>query len=913
MSGFVKKEIINIVLVTCILLASACSKDNQPPVAAPEQKRVHVLAYSAGPNGAIDGPTTQKVKDGESGSPVTAVPNEHYHFSGWSDGLDTASRTDAKVRGNLEVTARFAIDQHALDYAAAEGGSIDGPATQMVDHGGSGVPVTAVAGSGYRFAGWSDSETNNPRNDTQVTQDLKVVANFVPDQYSLTYVAGKNGRLEGNSRQLAAFGGRGTTVTAVPAEHYHFVGWSDGKAKASRTDGEIKNNLEVTAQFAIDQYSLSYLAEENGSIQGLASQQVPHGGSGQPVLAIPAPGYHFTGWSDGLSQARRTDADVRADLKATASFAINRYTLTYTSGANGTIQGVNSQSVDHGRDGQPVTAVPEKGYHFVLWSDGNTSAGRTDKNLSGDLKVSAKFEVNTYTVGGRVKGLVQGTSLVLQNNDGDDLTLTSDGDFSFASELIDGANYAVAVLNQPTSPNQTCSVTAGAGIIDAGDVNNVKVSCVINTYTIGGTVSGFPEGDQVVLLNNQIDQLALSAQGTFIFEIPLDDGTPYLVEVAEPPKKDNWICALENAGGTLSGADVTDVLVDCYPQVVLGASAGIRKVKLDWNSQDFSQVTFNLCRAQEEIPADGFSRCQDLKDGTMVANLTNPSTITQLTNDISYWFQLEASYANGRRTFSKVVRAIPFGGLNDTGIDWCADESANRFSDGTKTEKSRSCEALAKSLPGQDARYGRDAAALVRKLSKVGSGNAGFDFTKLCLSGAAAGEGKCPPNPLPGTGRNNWACTRDNVTGLTWEVKSDSGLRGKDNTYTWFNANDKVNGGSPGVKNGGKCEGSDCDTQSFVEAVNAQGLCGDKDWRLPTKRELLSIVDNGRFKPAVDGGFFPNTLSSYYWSSSTYPDQKNSAWQVYFLYGEAGPNGKDQKTSVRLVRGRTATFGLNNP
>jgi hypothetical protein len=151
------------------------------------------------------------------------------------------------------------------------------------------------------------------------------------------------------------------------------------------------------------------------------------------------------------------------------------------------------------------------------------------------------------------------------------------------------------------------------------------------------------------------------------------------------------------------------------------------------------------------------------------------------------------------------------------------------------------------------------------------------------------------------------------VTGLIWEVKSARGLRGKDNTYTWNNTKTTKKDGASGVKNGGKCEGSDCDTLAYVQAVNEQRLCGANDWRLPTKRELLSIVDNSRFKPAVDTRYFPNTLPASYWSSSTYPDQENLAWQVYFLYGEAYPIEKKLSNPVRLVHGRTVTFGLNNP
>ncbi len=78
-----------------------------------------------------------------------------------------------------------------------------------------------------------------------------------------------------------------------------------------------------------------------------------------------------------------------------------------------------------------------------------------------------------YTVGGRVSGL--SGPLVLQDNGGDDLTLTADGSFTFVTSLADGANYAVTVRSKPAS--QTCTVANGTGTIAGANVTNVEVSC----------------------------------------------------------------------------------------------------------------------------------------------------------------------------------------------------------------------------------------------------------------------------------------------------------------------------------------------------------------------------------------------------------------------------------------------------
>ncbi len=152
-----------------------------------------------------------------------------------------------------------------------------------------------------------------------------------------------------------------------------------------------------------------------------------------------------------------------------------------------------------------------------------------------------------------------------------------------------------------------------------------------------------------------------------------------------------------------------------------------------------------------------------------------------------------------------------------------------------------------------------------------------------------------------------WSCVKDNTSGLWWEVKKDStqsDLQNQDNVYSWYNPDNSNNGGSYGVINGGSCSGSPrCDTLSYVEAINAMGLCGKKDWRLPNLQELLSLVDNSRFAPSIDQNYFPNTPLYDYWSSTPRAIGSGDAWSVYFYYGSVN-YGSDKKNRyrVRVVR-----------
>lgn len=222
------------------------------------------------------------------------------------------------------------------------------------------------------------------------------------------------------------------------------------------------------------------------------------------------------------------------------------------------------------------------------------------------------------------------------------------------------------------------------------------------------------------------------------------------------------------------------------------------------------------------------------------------------------------------------IRAL---NLNDTGIDWCGDRRSNNLN------------CPVSDYPHQDAKYGRDATH-----DDDSDGHAGFVFTKLDADGDA----------LPASA-TDWTCVRDQTTGLIWEVKTKGGdLRDEGHTYTWYNPDSSVNGGTDGRSNGGTCAGGiDCDTQAYVQAVNNQGLCGFSDWRMPNRRELHSIVDHSRTNVAIDTGYFPNTPETTFWSASGYAilsDQSYQAWSVNFGSGADFLDFKSNHSRVRLVR-----------
>ena len=204
------------------------------------------------------------------------------------------------------------------------------------------------------------------------------------------------------------------------------------------------------------------------------------------------------------------------------------------------------------------------------------------------------------------------------------------------------------------------------------------------------------------------------------------------------------------------------------------------------------------------------------------------------------------------------------GPVPDTGQTKCYDASGNEIT----------CPQPGEPFYGQDAQY----AGPNRSYTKLGQGGVELPDT------ATAADG--------------WVMTRDNVTGLIWELKTDDGsIHDKDNTYTWYDSNPATNGGDAGTP------GNGTDTEDFIASLNSANFGGYSDWRLPTVKELSTLVNAGASNPAIDTAWFPFTVSSDYWSSTTYADLTLGAWKVYFNYGYVDYEFKSRSYYVRAVRG----------
>lgn len=148
--------------------------------------------------------------------------------------------------------------------------------------------------------------------------------------------------------------------------------------------------------------TVTYIAGEGGRIEGTAVQNIGVGESTTAVTAVADPGYEFAGWSDGKTEAVRSDSNVLRDASYQAMFRkaaqpAQKVTVTYHAGVGGRIAGTTVQTIDKGGSTTEVAAVADAGYTFSKWSDGVTSPKRTDANVTESKTVTAEFTKNPST------------------------------------------------------------------------------------------------------------------------------------------------------------------------------------------------------------------------------------------------------------------------------------------------------------------------------------------------------------------------------------------------------------------------------------------------------------------------------------------------------------------------------------
>ena len=393
---------------------------------------VYGTSYAIGPN-------TITIKD----KTATAVPEASnaqftYSFKGWYAG-DMKLTDGSIVTGCSPIVAKFerTTNTYGISWMSQDGTAEleNDPSVPYGDapsYGGTENPTkSGDAQYSYIFAGW-----NTDKNKTAgipvgslptVSGNATYYAAFseVLNTYEVTLTSSYGGSLTKNVIENVPYGSAitiydneltiiGTTVTANAdaANGYHFASWTG-------VPDEIKGNVTINANFAIDEYTVNFQTSGNGSVSQSSISDVPWGApitvinekmiiNGTTVTATPDSGYVFDYWSFG-------NQSVIDEMTVTAVFVVasdyfdvsikpndsNYGLVSKTSITNvpyGTKITVSDNVLNIGSD--TVTATAKSGYYFIEWSM-IPATGKTGNiyEITAAFSSDAPTPGKTYNVG----------------------------------------------------------------------------------------------------------------------------------------------------------------------------------------------------------------------------------------------------------------------------------------------------------------------------------------------------------------------------------------------------------------------------------------------------------------------------------------------------------------------------------
>lgn len=334
--------------------------------------------------------------------------------------------------------------------------------------------LAATAAPHYHFVSWSNNAIGAAVNMPVVANDT-IIATFAIDQHTVALAA--------NDATFGTVSGAGTynygdtiTISAMPAAHYHFVSWSDNNTDSVRTI-VVESDLNLTATFAINTHVLTVLSD-NETMGTVAGAGTYDWGTFTSIYAYPAEGYHFVAWNDGDTNAIRP---VLVDQSKTyvATFAINMYNAVAL--VNNNLMG-DATGTGVYAHGTTVTfeATPAVGHHFMMWSNGETSA-TLNFVITSDTVMTANFMADEHTV-------------TLNVNDEEMGTVTGGGLYHYGDTVTVAAVAAdhfhfVSWSDGVTTATRTLIITSDVELTATFAINTYTLALAVNDNAMG-TVSG---------------------------------------------------------------------------------------------------------------------------------------------------------------------------------------------------------------------------------------------------------------------------------------------------------------------------------------------------------------------------------------------------------------------------------------
>ncbi|MGB9133966.1 MAG: CARDB domain-containing protein, partial [Candidatus Bathyarchaeia archaeon] len=334
---------------------------------------------------------------------LAAYADPDWKFSEWTGDLTgSVNPTAILMDGNKTVTATFV--EYSLTVNIIGSGVVNRNATEPYYYGDV-VELTAVAGAGWSFSGWSVDLSGSENPTTVFIDGNKVVnATFVRIECTLTINVEGSGLVNLNNSGPYYYG-YVVELTAAASLGWAFSEWSaDLTGSANPTTIVMDGDKTVNATFVLAEYTLTVNVEGSGSVN-LNNTGPYYYGDVVELTATEDPGWIFSHWSGDLTGSTNpATITVDGNMTVTATFAQEEYTLTINLVGSGSVN-LNNSGPYHYGDVVELTASPDLGWAFLDWTgDVTGSDNPTAIVVTGNKTVTATFVIAEYTLTVNING-----------------------------------------------------------------------------------------------------------------------------------------------------------------------------------------------------------------------------------------------------------------------------------------------------------------------------------------------------------------------------------------------------------------------------------------------------------------------------------------------------------------------------
>lgn len=369
--------------------------------------------FNANGGGTVSPATITKAYNTALGT-LPTVSRTGYTFVGWFDTSaasgGTQATTTTKVTGTKTWYARWSINSYTFTFDK-NGGNTPSSTTITKEYNTAvGTLPTCTRNADntytYAFAGWFDTSASS--GGTQLTTTTKVTSNktwyarWTSTYKNYTVTWDGNGGTPSKSSSSFHYNDALDTLPTATRTGYTFKGWSTSKTGTVNVSTTTKVTANVTyyAVWTINSYTWTF--DANGGT-GDTTKTLNYNATLSTLptasrASTAANNYTFAGWFDtdastgGTQLTTSTKCTGNKTWYARWTASTRQYKLTVTAGTGGTVSGGGTYNYNASAT---LKATANSGYHFVKWSDGNTSATRT-VTVTEDATYTATFEQDPY-------------------------------------------------------------------------------------------------------------------------------------------------------------------------------------------------------------------------------------------------------------------------------------------------------------------------------------------------------------------------------------------------------------------------------------------------------------------------------------------------------------------------------------